>query len=260
MYTTVYAQGPFEEKTEKLGLQLTTEQIGVIKQNQPFSFNIHVYNLSKLGSPVDNSTTQCYLHLSNSSGHQILELKGVYTQNIQLNNEWRFDLTGDNFTTAGDYAANIQCNNSLEAGVLSLGFEATYGGKVSSVPVMMGYGFALTLLVLMFYGCVVALVRLPQGNPKDEYGEILSINHLKYLKLPLIGLAYWLVVAISFMISTMARYYLSDALITNFFFAIFTWMMRLGIVLIFVLAGLILLEIFRDKELKNLMERGLPTR
>lgn len=185
------AQGPFTQVVNTpQGLEIAIQQLGTLTQNQDFTFNIHVYNNSNKGLPVTNSTANCTLHLSNSSGVQVLELRGVYQLGIALTNEWRFFVTKGNLTSLGDYALHIQCQSPGEGGFASFGFEVTRLGDQLSDSEITVYIISLVATLFFFLLFVYLSFYFPYENAKNEEGDIVKITKTKYLKIMSIFCSY----------------------------------------------------------------------
>lgn len=165
-----------------------------------------------------------------------------------------------NTDALGGYIVYGHCNEFQIDTQFIYGFDITYGGTQPSLPLIIWYLGAILFLIFLNILLMIAYKKLPRDNDRDDDGELLNINKLKYFKYIIILFIYWIFVAITFIISTTARYYLSDALITKLFFAFYIILMRLSLPFIFVLFIFITLKIFEDKRLKDLWKRGLPTR
>jgi len=116
---------------------------------------------------------------------------------------------------------------------------------------------ALGLLILFFILTIITIPKLPHGNTTDEYGMLLSVDHLKYARPILWVIAWVLLLAISFTASNVAMAYLGSEMFGQLFFVIYRIMFVLtypGIIIWFLF---ILIQIFRDREMKRMLERGV---
>lgn len=225
-----------------------------LPQNQAFTLHTHVFNRST-GLPVHNGNVECNIHLYAANGTHLFKGLMSYTHP-----EFEIDINENNFTEIGPHSYIIWCNSTDFGGFASGVFEVTYQGQKADTPQSMIYFLGVGLLLILFVFTIFAYMKLPSDNPKDDYGQLLSISHLKYLRIPLIGIAWFLFLAINFIVSGIARNFLFDGSIANIFFSIFTIQMRLTIPFLIVIFLYLLIEIFRDKELSGLMKRGLPSR
>lgn len=242
---------------QNIGIQIFYPQYEVVKQGEPFYLHIHVANVTT-GKEVNNTNVNCTLDLYNKTGGHILE-------NAQLTKDTdgrdlNYTVPGTVFTELGTKAFRIYCNTDGIGGEVAGIFIVTYSGKVITIQQMIYYIFIILSLMGLIPTLVYTYTRLPNDNPKDDYGQILSINHLKYLRIPIVGMVYWLLVGISFLISAIARNYFDEVIMTNLFFSVYVMLMRFSIPFLILIFGYLLIEIFRDKELNDLMKRGLPTR
>ena len=86
-----------------------------VPTGENLQFNIHVYNST--GFLLDDTTTSCYIHFYNNSGHHLLETE------LLFNDE---DFFAENFTftaTPGGYSYITWCNSTTEGGFVSNIFE-----------------------------------------------------------------------------------------------------------------------------------------
>lgn len=95
----------------------------ILKQNQDYRFEFHVYNTSD-GLPI-TSGINCYFHLFNSSGKHLIELESSSPDLF----DYSFDVDGGNFSEVGDYCYVAQCNSSTQGGYVSVPFSVTKTGE-----------------------------------------------------------------------------------------------------------------------------------
>lgn len=103
---------PAQESDREIELQILFPKFEVLKLNNDFQFNIHVFNAS--GIRLDNITTDCYLHIYNSSGQHIIREKMLFDSE-----DFYLDIGGNNFSEVSSYAFNVWCNNTVEQGGFS---------------------------------------------------------------------------------------------------------------------------------------------
>lgn len=113
-----------------VGIGIGAPMIDVLKVNQSFDFNFHIFNATD-GMPLDNSTIQCYFHLYNQTGKHIYYQLAKHDLNSEhlVANEWSIDVTASNLTNNGMYSYIIQCNNSLIGGNSENSFVVTPTGE-----------------------------------------------------------------------------------------------------------------------------------
>lgn len=258
--TLVSAQPPVTFNSPTMGYILASVEPPVgIGQNTTTHLHIHVLN--NTNSQYVNSSITCFYHLSNPLGQKINEgFLTVSTNSVTANVSYSATINGGNFSTNGLYNVLIECfDGGKFAGITRVLIEVSYAGRQIETSHAILYLIALTILFVLMGLSVYGAVSIPDENPKDDYGQIIGISHLKYLRLPLWGIAYWLFVAISFIISGLARNYLPEASLINLFWVFFRVSFIVGLIAIPVIFIYLIIELFRDKELKGLLERGLPT-
>lgn len=119
------------------------------------------------------------------------------------------------------------------------------------------YVALLVIVVLLFVFCLWLYFRVGGKYTKDDSGKLLDINKLRYLKLPLFGLVWGLLLSIFFISSNLAFAYLGTTLFGKFFLALFTIMMKLYLPLIILLFVWMIAQIVDDKKIKNMISRGV---
>jgi len=131
------------------GFKLKFPEIGAIKQNQDYHFYFHIFNVSN-GVPITEDVT-CFFHLYNENGTHIYEAKPIST--VDYNFDYEFYVSGNNFTSLGDYSYITQCNNSISGGFVSSFFTVTPDGKTQEgkqIPLLIA--IAVISFILMYFG------------------------------------------------------------------------------------------------------------
>lgn len=115
----------------------------------------------------------------------------------------------------------------------------------------------LALLVFFFIITIIAIPRIPDGNVTDDYGMLMDINNLKYLK-PVLWITAWVILlGIVFTSSNVALAYLGSEMFGQLLFTIYRIMFLITLPGIIIWTIYILISIFRDKEVKKMIERGV---
>lgn len=129
------------------GYVIAIPEINPLKQNQNFTFNFHVFNMSN-GYPIDNSSTKCSFHLYDSSGNSLFE-GDIPHENTDVVNEWKINISGGNFSSIGSHGYIVQCNSSTSqlSGYANVGFDVTTSGVQSTLGF---YFIFLTIIALTF--------------------------------------------------------------------------------------------------------------
>jgi len=136
-------------------------------------------------------------------------------------------------------------------------FEVTGTGHKFTESESIFYVAMLGLLVFFFIVDLYAIGKLPKGNDTDDYGMVLGINKLKYLRPVLFFVAWGLLLSITFTSSNVAIAYIGGGLFGQLLFNLYRIMMVLTLPMFLVFFGFIFIQVFRDNEMKKLLERGI---
>lgn len=157
------------------------------------------------------------------------------------------------YVTCGDLDGTLTCEDTDERI-----FEITYFGKALSTAQSIIYLISLIVLLFLFVLVLVGAYQIPSGNNRSDNGQILSINNLKYVKPILYGLAYVLVMVIMFVSSNLSFAFLGENMFGKLFFTFYIIMFRFMFLLPFIWIIWLFAKIAQDKEIKNMIERGVP--
>ena len=91
----------------------------------------------------------------------------------------------------------------------------------------------------------------------DEEGTILQVSQLKHIRPILYGCAWVLLLAIVYIISNITTAYIPNDMMSSLFFSIYQVMFWLTIIAIPLWFVWIFTGIFRDREVKKMLERGV---
>jgi hypothetical protein len=136
-------------------------------------------------------------------------------------------------------------------------FDITGTGSRFTTQSSIIYISALLIILFLFVINLMVIPRLPRNDATDEYGMIISINHLKYLRPVLYATAWLLVVAMLFISSNFAFAYMGTELLAKFLFKAYQILFWLSIPGMFIIFIYTLVKIFKDNEVKRLLERGI---
>jgi len=219
------------------GYQLKYPSDQVLKQNQGFEFEAHVFNISD-GYPI-TSGISCYFHLYNSTGKHALELTDATTSH---NFDYSFDVGAGNFSVVGDYYYILQCNSSSLGGYVEVPFQVTPNGlELTEGRAFVDIGL-LAMLVIFLAGCVFMFV---------SFDNLLA-------RVGMFGLSYLLLIAVTFISWNMASDFLLSAPFVAEMFRILFFVLIIGAfpLLIGAFAWYVIM-LFKIKEIENLMKHGI---
>jgi len=139
-------------------------------------------------------------------------------------------------------------------------FDITYTGDALTAQQSYIYIGGLIFLVLLILGISILINKLPSNDSVDEEGSILQINQLKHLREVLWIVIWGLGLAIMFIISNLSLAYLSSPMMGNLFFVIWQMMFYVTIIGVPIYIIWIIYKLFRDAEMKRMLERGIDMR
>jgi len=168
-----------------------------------------------------------------------------------------YNISKGNFTSTGEYKYCYECGNSVEQETGCIDFEITYSGTDITGPVASIYILAMVFLVFIFILIVLFINKLPSGDVADEQGMILQINSLKHLRLMMWIIAWFVILAMMFLLSNITLAYLPTKMLGNFFFNMYNISFRITLVGVPIMFAWTIWKLFKDKEMKQMLERGV---
>lgn len=218
------------------GYVIRPPQDTVLKVGETHDFDLHVFNISNGKAII--SGISCYLHLYGTDGDHLTTLQ----TSTPVMFDYEFSVMGANFSTAGDYYINYQCNSSTLGGYESNGLLVTPNGNEITTPKSIFYVGLLSILIFFF---AITIFSFTQFN-----------NLLN--RVAMIGLGYLLSIAITFIGWNMA----SDFLISSPFLIDMLRILFLVLVIGFfplVIGGFAwyFIQLFQIKEIQDLMNKGM---
>lgn len=232
------------------GLSIQFSEIDTIKQNTDHQFNFHTVNATQV---LTNETTTCDFDLYRPNGTELFESPLNYNNK----NEWFTHVEGGNFTELGQHSYIVSCNTSNQTGFTAFSFDVTYLGDKASSGQSIIYLSLFIFLIFVFIIILLGINQLPGSNQKDEEGKILSITYLKYLRPIGWTLEYFLFIGMLFLTSNIAFGYLGEELFANILFTLFKVSFGLAPVVITVWIIWIYRNMFHDKQMQNMLNRGI---
>jgi len=125
---------------------------------------------------LTNSTTSCVYFVISNIGGDVTHGDLIYSNTL---NYWYFNLSSTDTKAMGDYNFYVHCNNTQEAGFVSLDYrvlkEGQYQSEITAVPTL------LALAIVIFF-----LLFLTNILPEVHF----------ILKLLLIGISLWLLILV----------------------------------------------------------------
>ena len=224
------------------------------KQNDNIDFKKTCINDSDAAC---STSTTCNVTIKYQNGSYLIQ-SGVMTNNDD--GIFNYTIATNLLSEVGEYSWDMFCYDSenidYEESHGTFGVTRT-GVELSREKAMIYLGM-LALLVFIFLVNMGAIAMLPRGNIRDEKGFIMDINSLKYLRAVLLVVAWALLLAITFMSSQISYLYLETSAMGDLLWTFYRIMMLLSTPMVVIWGLWVLVMIFQDKKIKNLIERGVP--
>jgi len=218
--------------------------------------------LINLKIPCTNNGTFC--SISARCNVTIINPQGTIIKNnvamTRNNSLYNVTLLESETGVKGEYEFTPCCVDGRESNCNSLIFEVTKTGSKLSTAEGIVYVIFLVAMIFTILLTLWGAVMIPFRNPRSENDIVVGVNDLKYLKVFCIVFTYLLLMFIfGITRSIMENFlYVEGAYkVFNFLFWMmlsFTWP---GIVVGLVFTVILFL---RDKQLKQMLERGVPYR
>jgi len=169
-----------------------------------------------------------------------------------------FNYTFCNTSTLGTYTYSWD-NECVDCSVSSCGnsFEVTHDGNILNVERAILYLGLITILIFLFLLVVMNIHKLPSEDTYNEEGILLGVNNLKYLRSVFWSVGWGLLLGIMYITSSISIAYLPTTLFGEFFFMIFKVMFALTLPMFVVYFLYLFARIWRDREVKRMLERGV---
>ena len=223
------------------------------EQSTPIDFKKTCTNSS---SNICSNTASCNVTIKYPVNNSYVLLDGTMTNN----NNGIFNYTLNNLDILSDYNWDMFCCDKGDCGEAHGTFEVTKDGFELKLDKAIIYIGSLALLILILVFVLGVIPFLPSKNNTNEDDYFVSINNLKYLRIVLYAIAWGLILTILFTSSNVAFLYLESEMMGKLLFNFFSVLMWLTLPLAILSFILIFVNIFRDKEMKRLIERGIQIR
>jgi len=161
----------------------------------------------------------------------------------------RYDVTG-----SGDLLGTA-------TGFDVLFFDVSPTGTELTQPKAVSYIVILAISILIFFGLLFVAIKLPSKNKSDELtGYIIAISNLKYLKQALMGLSYITLIWISYFTWMITYAFLDFAFLSSLFKFMFYFLAISTFPLFVLYIYFVIANFVRDKQIADLLLRGLSTK
>jgi len=252
--TFISAVPPFQEGVFPDGYTIKYPSQKILKQNQDYKFQFHVFNSSN-GIPINDSVT-CHFHLYNSSGSHLVISQ---TSTIEHLFDYEFLINGGNFSTIGKMSYIIQCENDgiTEGGFDSIGIEITSTGFEATMQQAVMYGIILFILLTLFIGSLIWFNNIQWGHYTSSEGVIMEVNRERTKKVALFFFTYIAGLLMVFTAKSMTENFMLLNDTPVFFSAFFTILLVALAPITIAVVAIIILTTIADSKLQQAIFRGM---
>lgn len=230
------------------GCEIRFPQVTYLIQNEDVKIHTHVINISEgANNRLDNSTTNCYVHLYNLTSH-------IFEGNMSFDSnglEWDLEILKGNFSNVGEFTYYIECASSSSICAISGGYVVSASGLEPTIPQAVMYGIILFILLVLFLGSFAWFNTIEWGHYKSDEGTIVQVNKERTKKILLFFSSYVLSLLLIFTGKSMTNNFmlLNDTFI---FFDIFFDLLLVSIIPVtLAVIGLAILTTITDTKLQE---------
>ncbi len=201
---------------------------------------------------MTNQTTECIFHGYFANGSHAIETPMLFDEegrNFEL-------LIPSIFFTVGKGAVMMRCNSSTAGGFISVPIVVTTTGLELSTSQSIIYLISFSFLIFIFGLLMLGLAKIPR-DIKDDGGFIINVSKLEAVRPVLMGLAWMVLTAITFIVSNVTIAYIQTGLMGKFIFLIFQLMMLSNLLILPLAIIKMIQRIMLSKEMLGLIERGV---
>ena len=207
---------------------------------------------------ICSTSASCNLTIKNPINNTRVVDSAMMTNNN--NGLFNYTINATKIFSVGNYNWDMFCCDGKECGEDHGTFRVTTTGVELSQEKALIYLGMLAILVLLFVLNLIAIPLIPSKNKKDEQGFFVAISNLKYVRCVLYASAWGILIGLMFISSSISFLYLESTLMADIFFNAYRILMALTLPGVFLWFILIFVNVFRDKEMKSLIERGVSIR
>jgi len=207
------------------------------------------------GTLVDDTIVECVYYLTNNVGTLLDYFPCDFGKDGGRYGYWNATVLEGNFTYSGDYFYGIKCNSTEFGGAITGRYRVNNQALEPTNARAILYFGLLLILILLIVGAFLLFFKLERFKKSPE-GQIMDINKLSFLRLPVFGLIYSFIMSLMYISANLSYTFLGEELFGDFFFAIFTLMMKLLVPMIIMIGLWFIAKIVDDKKILGEAERG----
>ncbi len=198
------------------------------------------------------NTADCIISIAYPNGSLMFE-----NSSMTNNGTGMVNITLPDSSTLGDYLAPLSCCQGGECASGNVDFSITRSGQELSVDQSIIYFIVLIAGISIFVLCLYGAIKIPYKNTRNKDGEVISITHLKYVKIFLFFVDYLILIFIVNILIGMSDNYLRLGIAFTFF-KVFYFLLLVGLLPLVVFSVFIMVvNILLDKELHKIITLGM---
>lgn len=229
-----------------------------------FGFNAFQSNPSDLGTFKQEECVSLFQSCTNCTNVNITSViqTGINQTTYIINRPMTsigadYNYTFCNTTSLGIYKYTT-CGTGLEGFKCeTIAFKITPTGDDLTISLILMYALIFIILISLFVFLMFWGIKIPYKNERNNNGEVIKINWKKYLKLLCIGMAYAVLVWISFTAWSISNNYLSFIGFGLLFKYIFTLLVWCALPIFVFMVVFSFLSFISDKKFQSALEKGL---
>lgn len=213
------------------------DSFGTFKQNQNINliqtYNATYCNITSITSP--NST--------------------IYSTNVIMTKSgMKFNYTFTSTSEIGHYTICGECDTTPWCAGMKISSTGT--SLLTSQAIL--YFIFLLVSIGLFILCLYYAVKIPWKHQRDDEGQVIGINDLRYLKLFLIPISYLILMFILGLLRSITANFIPELGVSGFFEWTY-WIMLSFMYPLIIIAFLVgIITFLNNKKLQRAIQRGLP--
>jgi len=221
----------------------------IFKFEQELDYKQQCFNNGTFCSP----TATCNATITSPNSSILIDNK-LMTNNVAYHN---ITIPSNSLNVLGIYKVDIPCIDNGLTGSDTFYFKITPSGDEISTAQGIVYSVLFVLSVVVLMLTMYGSFSFPWRNQRNEEGEIIGVNELKYLKLFCIAFSYVLTILINWMAYTLAFGYLSFDFMANFFYTIYWILLSLLFPFLIIMVVIVIIKFIDDRKIWDAFSRGI---
>ena len=175
-------------------------------------------------------------------------------------NEYNYTLISNYTGVLGKYIVNGFCTNGSDDIVWAYDLEVTPSGTELSTAQGIFYIIFLVVAFFIFWISIYGSFKISWRNTRNDEGQIVSVNDLKWLKLFLMVFSYLTFMFIMVMTYNITENFIYIGGVSDYFYYVYLISLSFFFPIMVLMPWVVIYILFQDKKVKKLIQRGLPMR